>query len=325
VKLRIDATVQGMSTMRHRSRGFAIVFLLVLLAALAAVLWGPLQRGQALAILEREVGAGNSFAVWTEERGLRAKAFDWLDDQIPKNTRDQDRRNRIMEIMKGTADHAAIHIQMGRIGDPINSAALARFPSLRVIYFQEAGIGISLMTEEEWTHQVAGIRNLPQLEELRIEGANLGDSALSPLAGHPALTTLVFGSSRLTVQGFKALASLPRLRELSIYSPASRSASSDLTEEQWALVCRESKALPHLRSLTLRGRTLTDAAIAPLAGHPTLETLSVLKHSLTPACASTLKDMPHLKVVNLGPDSDDFPQETMDAIRASAPGVLVRH
>jgi hypothetical protein len=98
-----------------------------------------------------------------------------------------------------------------------------------------------------------------------------------------------------------------------------------MTGEAWALVCRESTTLPHLQSLTLQGGALTDAAIAPLAGHSTLETLSLSHHSLTPACASTFNAMPHLKIVNLGSESLDFPQETLDAIRTAAPGVLIRH
>lgn len=108
-------------------------------------------------------------------------------------------------------------------------AVLQRFPSLR--RFSLAG-NVDTPTEAEWMVLCGRIRLLPDLEELVIDGNQVSDAAIAPLAGHPGLRKVAITSAVLTPDGVKTLATLPRLSELSIekwggYSPQEKKAIMD--------------------------------------------------------------------------------------------------
>lgn len=112
-----------------------------------------------------------------------------------------------------------------------------------------------------------------------------------------------------------ALARFPRLRQLRMVDDG-----YDVTDADWTKLCRSLRQLPGLEELQLSSSNLTDAAIAPLAGHPRLRIFSFRIHRLTPSSLSTFASLPSLKSLYLGSEFD--PKETQ-AFIAALPSVQV--
>jgi hypothetical protein len=58
--------------------------------------------------------------------------------------------------------------------------------------------------------------------------------------------------------------------------------------------------LPRLQELELGGEWLTAAAIAPLAGHPQLRSITISYGRLTEGCTKTFASIPHLAELHIG-------------------------
>jgi hypothetical protein len=72
------------------------------------------------------------------------------------------------------------------------------------------------------------------------------------------------------------------------------------TESEWTLLCTRLRTLPHLEEVTLGGVSVTDAAIAPLAGHPELQTIEISSGHLTLESNKTFASMPRLSKLVIG-------------------------
>jgi hypothetical protein len=86
--------------------------------------------------------------------------------------------------------------------------------------------------------------------------------------------------------------------------------------------------MPKLRWIELWDENLTDAAIAPLAGHPTLECIFIRRRDkLTPASLATFASIPRLRNLNIYAPVDNvlrtFNEEDMKAFKAALPSVTV--
>ncbi len=118
-----------------------------------------------------------------------------------------------------------------------------------------------------------------------------------------------------------ALARFPRLRSFSIDED-----KTPIAESEWAQLCRRLRALPQLEELYLHGPTLTETALAPLAGHPHLSTITIEEGRFTPACSRLFATMPQLKTLSLFPTYDGdtwLTAEEAAALRTALPGVKV--
>jgi hypothetical protein len=83
----------------------------------------------------------------------------------------------------------------------------------------------------------------------------------------------------------------PELREARFWT-------TDLTEAEVMQFSRELRDYPSLEALLLRdGKSITDATLAPLAGHPRLETLEVHHSGITSQSAGTFAAMPALRTL----------------------------
>jgi hypothetical protein len=117
-----------------------------------------------------------------------------------------------------------------------------------------------------------------------------------------------------------ALARFPHLRKFEIVE----NEQLGPTEADWTSLCVHLRALPKLEEIELGGYNLTDAALAPLAGHPGLQRIMITFGDITPACTGTFTRIPHLRVISLGTRYGDamfFKQGERDAITQALPGV----
>ncbi|RBP44645.1 hypothetical protein DES53_104467 [Roseimicrobium gellanilyticum] len=100
-------------------------------------------------------------------------------------------------------------------------------------------------------------------------------------------------------------------------------------ESSWRSLCEALRTLPRLHTLGIGSEELTDAALAPLAGHPTLRTITMerVPMSITPESARTFASIPHLKELILGEPSrtteEVWTEAAIARFRAALPGVSV--
>ncbi|WP_265595966.1 hypothetical protein [Verrucomicrobium sp. BvORR106] len=94
--------------------------------------------------------------------------------------------------------------------------------------------------------------------------------------------------------------------------------SNELTEADATQVCEALRDLPKLRNIELDGVQFTDASIAPLAGHPTVNTLRLPASRITQASIPTLSSMPSLSTLLLITGTGNItPTDETLAIRAA--------
>lgn len=100
-------------------------------------------------------------------------------------------------------------------------------------------------------------------------------------------------------------------------------------ESSWRSLCEALRTLPRLEELGIGSEELTDAALAPLGGHPTLRkiTLERVPMSITPESARIFASMPNLKELTLGEPSrmteEVWTKEAIVRFRRALPGVVV--
>jgi hypothetical protein len=119
-----------------------------------------------------------------------------------------------------------------------------------------------------------------------------------------------------------ALARFPRLRRASVFESESLP-----TEAEWTRLCMWLRSFPHLEEIELGGAWVTDAAIAPLAKHPQLHTISIAGGRLTAECTKTFASMPHLTRLHIEgqiPEDENWlsPDERK-AMSAALPAVTI--
>lgn len=83
----------------------------------------------------------------------------------------------------------------------------------------------------------------------------------------------------------------PDLRELDVRLP--------LPSGEWLKLCQTIRGLPRLEQLKLSGDHITDATIAALAGHNSLQSINLGRNAISPAAMITFATMPHLETVIL--------------------------
>jgi len=92
-----------------------------------------------------------------------------------------------------------------------------------------------------------------------------------------------------------ALARFPNMRRVSVFD-----SGLDLpTESEWTSFCTRLRALPRLEEIELGGAWVTDRAIAPLAGHPHVRTLSIRYGRLTTDSTKTFASLPRLATLRI--------------------------
>jgi Leucine-rich repeat (LRR) protein len=168
-------------------------------------------------------------------------------------------------------------------GKKVNSGDLERLAScrnLKILSVREANIGdagcitIGRMTNLESLDLLgsskitnAGIKSLVSLKKLRELGLTfipISDDAIDAIAGMTELRTLHLGETQVTDVGFKKLATLIRLEELT--------PSPGVTDQGLSILGN----FPQLKSLGLKGHQITDTSVAELQKLPKLINLSVV-------------------------------------------------
>lgn len=120
-----------------------------------------------------------------------------------------------------------------------------------------------------------------------------------------------------------ALARFPDLRGVYIADLG----QSQPSEADWKLLFTRLRALPDLEEVALRGNMITDAALAPLSGHPGIKYLTLNYGNLTDKSIQTFASMPNLRELEFEgvPNGDiEWPgPESEKAIIAALPNVKV--
>jgi hypothetical protein len=119
------------------------------------------------------------------------------------------------------------------------------------------------------------------------------------------------------------LARFPKLRRLTVFEN-----DPDLpTELEWTALCARFREFSNLEEVELGGDLLTDAAIAPLAGHPQLRSVTITCGRLTDGCAKTFASMPRLSKLHIEGQTYDgdiwVSEERKAAMRAALPSATV--
>jgi hypothetical protein len=114
-----------------------------------------------------------------------------------------------------------------------------------------------------------------------------------------------------------ALERFPQLRSVRIAEgrPAIRG--------DWAKLCAGLRQCRRLEEVHLSGPNLTDSAIAPLAGHPTLQSVDLGGH-LTPASIETFRSMPALTELTFFSVGHHLLEAERIAIKVALPSVKVQ-
>ena len=120
-----------------------------------------------------------------------------------------------------------------------------------------------------------------------------------------------------------ALHRFPKLQRMSLCG----NGDSFPMEADYRLLCTRLRELPRLEELALDGGQLTTVSLAPLAGHPTLQKLTLPYSRITPDITQVLATIPNLKEVEIGEvwdESKSWESLVLQAkIRAALPGVTV--
>jgi hypothetical protein len=182
------------------------------------------------------------------------------------------------------------------------TAALASHSNLRKFKGTSFSTSTKMVPEADWARLCAGLRTLSELEVISLSGEGITDGAISPLAGHPKIHSLYFGTNDLDNGCMATFATMPRLKSLWIVQPDWRERGG-FTEAQWTERFASLRTLTGLEELHIGGRLITDAALARLAGHPAIREVFIVKNQLTTGCIPTFSSMPRLsRLVILRPD-----------------------
>ncbi len=142
------------------------------------------------------------------------------------------------------------------------------------------------LTDEE----MAGIATLQTVDEMEIDADRLTDAGLASIAKLRNLQVLhLEGTSMMTDEGLKVLATLPRLRHLRLSGP--------FTDKGLAYLA----ALPSLKALWLETPRATEEGLWQLAQCKSLERLCVPWYdTITARGVGYLRSMPKLKALGVG-------------------------
>jgi hypothetical protein len=143
---------------------------------------------------------------------------------------------------------------------------LARLPHLKSLGLYEVQTG---------THDFALLRNLPQLTELHLEGAN--DEQVAHFARQGNLETLILNRS-VSGKSLYLLRQNPRLQNLIVDSPG-------IEDEDLRLIGQQLQ----LKGLSLKGTGVTSAGVAHLANLQNLEILSLEGSPVDETCIPVLQ------------------------------------
>jgi len=119
-----------------------------------------------------------------------------------------------------------------------------------------------------------------------------------------------------------ALARFPHLRRVTVFTMEESPA-----ESEWTLLCTRLRTLPELEEIEIGGYWLTDAAIAPLAGHPQLRSITIPYARLTVGSAPTFASMPRLSKLHFDEQVEEedasLLHENQAAMSAALPAVRI--
>lgn len=115
-----------------------------------------------------------------------------------------------------------------------------------------------------------------------------------------------------------ALARFPKLRRVTVFDDS-------VPESDWTFFCKSLRKLPRLKEIGLGGSGVTDEAIAPLSGHPNVQSIVIEYGRLTERAVTTFASMPQLTSLSIvgDPDGVRLSEEEKAAMKTALPGVTI--
>jgi hypothetical protein len=159
-------------------------------------------------------------------------------------------------------------------------------------------------------------------------GRGLQHAEYRDIVYHERFRALFRGTIReiqiMDPEGFRgdlgaALLRFPGLRSVTVHDYYDLKAPR---EAEWKLLFTRLRSLPNLEELNLGGRGISDAAVTPLAGHPTLRAIRVRYSELTPESAKIFRTLPRLSTLRLNTVLQLTPEEEA-GWSAAIPGTLI--
>lgn len=137
------------------------------------------------------------------------------------------------------------------------------------------------------TQDFVNLNESSSLETLWLTGSSVDDQMLALLQGVKTLTSLTLKSTKISNNSMKALASLPKLKNLHLPATISDQGIEALAQS------------PSIEDLDISYTTVTAAALKSLTSLKSLSTLYVNDTNLADDCVSYIKEIPGLKVLFL--------------------------
>ena len=273
--------------MRSRISRIILALIAVSIIALGLLAWTPIRRVMNMRALEQAAPAAFvEFSTVGESRHDYTEFEERIIDKIGMRT------YRLW--FGGAIESIAINGATSLNGDV--GGVLVRFPKL--VSFSINMGDHATANEVDWTRLCQGLRSCPRLADLTIYDCEmLTDDALAQLADHPALEVLSVKNHGLTPAFVATLATMPALTSLFLSDNGSDK-SRAFTEAQWKELCVALRELPDLEGIVLLGSFITDDAITPLAGHPSIHRLQFSSLHLSTRSVSTFASMPSLTLLN---------------------------
>ena len=300
--------------MRLRISRIILALILVSVVALALLLWAPVRQWTNLRALEHAVP---SSTVWFSGSARSFARSGHMNERLEKRLIGVMGQRMYLSLFEGPVE--AISIMRGNVFDSKTGDIVARFPQLRA--FSISLDDVAAGSEADWTRLCQGLRSCPRLEAVNFSvSETLTDAAIVPLADHPRLEDFSVLSLRLTPA---FLASLPSLKRL-VFSDVAKGTSHEFTEAQWMKLCADLRAMPRLEELLLSGHAITDAALVPLTGHPSLRKGDFTASRLSAGCLATFASMPSLKELGFyggWSGAESAPDDVRKTLSAALPKV----
>ncbi len=203
------------------------------------------------------------------------------------DSRDTDASNSAYEALHRLRQSSNSRVAM-RVPKTLERIVGSKLEALGAgVYFDESDSTYRITLDQKWVGGDAGLErltDLPAVTQLSIGDCDVTDAGMDHLSALEQLRRLHLMSRTISVDGLRKLEECPALEDLEV--PAQLA-----TDDGLQVIAR----MPHLKRLEFRSAIHFDGdGLRHLAGHPSLQSLSLYETGVTAENLAFLLDIPHL-------------------------------